>query len=636
MTRSNECPNCGKPNNECCCWEFPGWGKIQYVTDLEPLEPPPQKQKLGQWLATAICGNDITSSCLYVSALAALYAGPLAPVALLVVAGVLFLFRGIYAEVGSALPFNGGAYNLLLNTTTKWRAALAACLTILSYIATAVISGSEAMHYAADFFTDLDIFRATVSLLVLFALLNFLGIAESATVALMIFVFHILTLTGLVLIAFLAFLQNPQILFDNLQTPMDQWPMPRRGGIVVALFFGISAAMLGISGFESSANYIEEQKSGVFPKTLRNMWIAVAIFNPLISLLSLSVFSLDEIADYKEALLSTMGHHSMMRIAGAKANDFGPRLVSQWISFDAVVVLSGAVLTSFVGVTGLMKRMSLDDCLPRFLLRSNRWRGTNHWIIGLFLALCVSILTITDGDIEMLAGVYTLSFLSVMALFAGGNLLLKGRHPTLVSETRASVPGVLVALFAVLSGIIGNILINPRHVRVFFIYLAAAVATVAFVFFRHKLITFALKGLNAFFDWPFLRRLFIRPGLVSILHDLQCRRVIYVHNGQNIDEISHAAEYVLRNEQVKFMQVVWMYEDESNLPADITDLQRKIDRQNSQLHIDFVLVKSPLELGAVQALANRFAVPINHVFVSSKTATEIADRGELGGVRIIF
>jgi len=31
--------------------------------------------------------------------------------------------------------------------------------------------------------------------------------------------------------------------------------------------------MLGISGFESSANYVEEQKEGVFPKTLRNMWV---------------------------------------------------------------------------------------------------------------------------------------------------------------------------------------------------------------------------------------------------------------------------------------------------------------------------------------------------------------------------
>jgi hypothetical protein len=77
--------------------------------------------------ATAICGNDITSSCLYVSALALVYAGRWAPVALLMVAGVLYLFRSIYAEVIGALP---------LNTTSKFRASLAACLTVLSCMAT--------------------------------------------------------------------------------------------------------------------------------------------------------------------------------------------------------------------------------------------------------------------------------------------------------------------------------------------------------------------------------------------------------------------------------------------------------------------------------------------------------------------
>jgi glycerophosphoryl diester phosphodiesterase len=57
---------------------------------------------------------------------------------------------------------------------------------------------------------------------------------------------------------------------------------------------GESAALatLGVSGFESSANFIEEQKPGVFPKTLHNMWLAVMVFNPLISLLSLGLLPL--------------------------------------------------------------------------------------------------------------------------------------------------------------------------------------------------------------------------------------------------------------------------------------------------------------------------------------------------------
>lgn len=66
-----------------------------------------QGKKLGQLASTAICGNDITSSCLYVSALALIYGGRWGPVALLCVAVVLYLFRSIYGEVVGALPLNG-------------------------------------------------------------------------------------------------------------------------------------------------------------------------------------------------------------------------------------------------------------------------------------------------------------------------------------------------------------------------------------------------------------------------------------------------------------------------------------------------------------------------------------------------
>lgn len=72
----------------------------------------------------------------------------MAPVCLVVVAILLYLFRSIYGEVVTALPVNGGAYNVLLNTTSKTIASLAACLTLLSYVATGVVSGTDAALYA--------------------------------------------------------------------------------------------------------------------------------------------------------------------------------------------------------------------------------------------------------------------------------------------------------------------------------------------------------------------------------------------------------------------------------------------------------------------------------------------------------
>ena len=83
---------------------------------------------------------------------------------------------------------------------------------------------------------------------------------------------------------------------------------PPEAASPTALFFGFSAAMLGISGFESSANFVEEQAEGVFPKTLRNMWVAVTIFNPAMALLALALVpDRARSAEHQEALLAHMG-----------------------------------------------------------------------------------------------------------------------------------------------------------------------------------------------------------------------------------------------------------------------------------------------------------------------------------------
>lgn len=419
---------------------------------------------LGQLAATAICGNDITSSCLYVSALAILAAGRWAPLSLLLVAGLLYLFRSIYSEVVGALPLNGGAYNALLNTTSKFRASMAACLTILSYMATAVLSANEAIHYLQNLWPEhwsvVTVMVVTVSLLAAFMVLTIIGISESAWVAIGIFITHLSALTLLAIVGAIY------IAMHGLGTFTANMSTPTEIGMLPALFFGFSAALLGISGFESSANFVEEQAEGVFPKTLRNMWLAVGIFNPLMALLALSVIPIANINDQNKAsLLADLGR------------DAGGDWLSVLISVDAVLVLSGAVLTSFVGVTGLVHRMALDRCLPQWLLKTNK-RGTTHRIIVMFFILSVSVLLITKGELEALAGVYTFSFLAVMALFCVGNILLKVKRSRLPRPVRASWIVVLLALAAVIVGLVGNATMK-RPAKLFLVDASGTIAHAA-------------------------------------------------------------------------------------------------------------------------------------------------------------
>ncbi len=613
-------------------WEFPGWGTVQRIDDLDkgpvelhPLDSAPS-HKLGEVAATAICGNDITSSCLYVAALCTMQAGIWAPLALLIVAVVLYLFRRVYGEVGTALPLNGGAYNALLNTSTKGKASVAACLTILSYVATAVISAGTAMSYAEKLFPALEAsyagftgtFWATIGLLGIFAFLNIMGISESAKVAIGIFAFHLVTLSVLLVAAVIFVFQDPSMFKVNWQAPA-----PNGYGFFQALFFGFAAALLGISGFESSANFIEEQKPGVFIKTLRNMWLAVSFFNPVICVLAIGLLSFTDIADNYKYLLAEMG----LRSAG--------KWLAIMVSIDAVLVLSGAVLTSYVGVTGLVRRMSLDRCMPQFLLQENNWRKTNHWIILGFFAICVSIHFITTGEISVLAGVYTLSFLGVMALFALGNMMLKVKRARLPRAVKAGWPGVTFALIAVCVGIAGNVLLNPEYVRVFGIYITAVAAAVAIMFLRIDILKIALHAFRMLSERVSSLNKHVSGYLKRKINDINSQTVIFFTKGDDLADLNKAAQYVLDNEQTRRLMVLHVHEPGGEPPEQLGESLKVLDRIYPQLRIDFVLVTGEFGPELIERLSDRLEVQKNYMFIGCPGDRFPHKIEDLGGVRLI-
>jgi amino acid transporter len=573
--------------------------------------------RLGQLSATAICGNDITSSCLYVSALAIIYAGKWAPVSLLMVAAVLYLYRSIYAEVVGALPLNGGAYNALLNTTSKSRASIAACLTILSYMATAVISASEAMHYVHSLWSGLPIIPATIVLLAVFMVLTIVGITESAIVAVVIFITHIVTLILLILVGVVFLFSNGMAtLFENLQSSPP-------GGLTTALVFGFAAAMLGVSGFESSANFVEEQDEGVFPKTLRNMWIAVTAFNPAMAFLALALIPIGEVASRQEALLSYMGAIS------------GGAWLSWLISIDAALVLSGAVLTSYVGVNGLILRMTLDRCLPQTLLKTNR-RHTFHRIIIVFFLLSVSVLLITEGELKALAGVYTLSFLSVMALFALGNILLKVKRTRLPRPSRAGWTTVIVGIIAVIVGLVGNAIMNPPYLRVFINYFVPSMLIIAIMLTRITL----LKGCL------FLVRI-ISASLYNLLggvtdsirhkiEQINSQQVVFFTRGDNVANLNNAVLYVRDNEHTNRVKIVTVVADKKEVPDKLKDDLKFLSETYPHIDIDFVIVEGTFSPDLIQDLSRKWDIPANLMFIGSPGGKLVFSQAELGGVRLVI
>lgn len=572
--------------------------------------------KLNELQATAISGNDISSSCLYVSALTITYAGQYAWISLLVVALVLFLFRKIYGEVVGALPLNGGAYNVLLNTASKRTASFAACLTILSYMATAVISAYEAMFYFRDIVHTLPLIPATIMILVIFMMLTIIGIGESAFVAVIIFITHIASLLLLVFAGCWFVFQNGTSIF------MSNWHLHvTSGGVATALFLGFSAAMLGISGFESSANFVEEQKPGVFPKTLRNMWGVVSFFNPVIALLALAVLPMTEISHHQESLLSFMGEKA------------GGNWLGHLIVIDAVLVLSGAVLTSYVGVTGLAERIALDRILPNYFLAKNR-RGVNYKIVIGFFLLCVSILLVTQGDLTSLAGVYTFSFLLVMALFGVGNLLLKVKREKLPRPERATVISVIVAIGFIVAAFLGNMRLNLPSFYVFIEYLIPAGLFILLMLNRVRFTRWLIYALNhSAKPLQNLVKGMIRPYRTLI--KLNSQELVFFTRGDNVAILNRVMIYVEENESTKRLKIVHIANSQSNNDHLKKDIE-VLDRAYPDIDIDFIEIEGQFGPEMIDRLSKEWEIPKNFMFIGAPGNKFPYHVSELGGVRLIM
>ncbi len=575
-------------------------------------------KKLNELRATAICGNDISSSCLYVSALTIIYAGQFAWISLLLVAVVLYFYRRIYGEVVGALPLNGGAYNALLNTTSKQMASAAACLTILSYMATAVISANEAMHYLHNMVPGLPIEMSTIVLLAVFMGLALVGIGESAIVAVVIFLTHLVALTLLVVVG------GSFLLYHGTATFAANWQQPvLAGNFTTALFLGFSAAMLGISGFESSANFVEEQQSGVFIKTLRNMWAVVSFFNPVIALLALAIIPLAQVEAHRESFLAFMG------------NAVGGSWLGWLISIDAVLVLSGAVLTAFVGVTGLVERITLDRVLPNYFLAKNQ-RGANYRIIIGFFILCVTVLFATGGDLVALAGVYTFSFLAVMALFGVGNLLLKIKRAKLPRPVRAHPLIVLLAIGMVAAAFWGNAQLNPDALFVFFQYLTPALGFIFLMLNRGRIVRILLYSIDYLYrpvrHFVLISSLYLK----KMLEKINAQEFVFFTKGDNVAVLNRVLQYVENNEKTGNLKIVTVMQPGQARNEPLRHDLEVLDRAYPDVNIEYIEIEGKFGPELIEELSQKWGIAKNFMFIGSPGDRFPYQISELGGVRLII
>ena len=387
-------------------------------SDLKPKS----RGSLPWYLGAGIVGADIGTSVLYSTGILFPNVGYLAPLFILFVCILMWLFKRTYEEGLAMSPYNGGAYVMILRSLGRQPAVLAGALTCVSYLATAAVSALSGAYYLSSLwpheFSTQSIVLLSFVPIILFGLLNIKGVKEPAKIVTGIAGFHFLLLMiigvwGLIHLG----LHWDAVDFGKMQK------INLQGELTFALFlYGFASAFLGITGFESAAQIVEDLELPTIrtvSKLYKTVVILVSATAPLISFLCVLLLTEPEIMKNKEYLLSALG----MKLGG--------RLLLTIIVIDATLTLFGAVNTAFVGFIGLATTMAKQGNLPQVLLKrlAHKYPKIQGYpLVSIFFMSIAMMMTIAvPGKVEILAEVYGMAFLGVMVSFALGVVLLRNR-----------------------------------------------------------------------------------------------------------------------------------------------------------------------------------------------------------------
>lgn len=399
------------------------------------------------------------------------------------------------------------------------------------------------------------------------------------------------------------------------------------------------------------------------------MWWGVAVFNPLIALLGLGVLPLEGpggIIDKKDTVLAEMGR--------TVAGDW----MGSVVAFDAFIVLSGAVLTAYVGVIGLIRRLASDRVLPSFLLSVNECRQTNHFIIIGYFLVASSLVVILHGDTETLSGVYTYAFLGLMSLFGCGCMLLKFKRAELPRSVIAPWWCCILGVSMVITAFFGNLLGDPTILTYFSLYFIAVLSIVTIMFERTFLLRIALYCMqrlcpssrgSRYANSPerhlvdssdeeddvqqrngssssssnggnrssVVSRTGARGGktITRFIQEINEPAVFFFCKRPNLSTINKAILYVRTNEQTSKLFVVHCHEKGEPEPEGFKETVSLFDHIYLKIQMNFLSVEGSFGPALVEWISQTYKQPKNMMFIKQPNHDFAHTVASLGGVRVI-
>ena len=361
------------------------------------MEPTKDTRQLNWYLAWAVVFCDIGTSVYYVPGILYGTVGDKTPFFILLTTLAFIPLALKYIEITWRNPEGGGVVTITTKALGPMWGCLGGMLITTSYFLTAAISAVSAFHYIGSVlpFLDAHVVVSACFGLIALAILNIVGIRESATAAL--------------LMAAAAFIVDIVVIVLSVKSlSLDHWVQawssltPGRDLSIHDLLIGFAAAWLAFSGLESIS-----QLSPVirFPvrRTARRAMLAVVVTtlatSPLLSVLTITMLDAQMKATQSERFISELA---------AISGGFAVKLA---VVLSASTMLLFAANTAIIGAYHIFLALSNAGFLPRVVsLRSEKFHSP-HVAITITTLVPLLVIFATRGELTLLGEMYAFGLL---------------------------------------------------------------------------------------------------------------------------------------------------------------------------------------------------------------------------------
>ncbi|MDZ4773686.1 MAG: APC family permease [Planctomycetota bacterium] len=368
---------------------------------------------LSPLLVWAVVFCDIGTSVYYVPGILYDRVGNVAPIFVWIGLFGFILLGSKYVEICWRQPEGGGVVTIASKAFMPSAGALGGLLISVGYFLTSAISSVSGMHYLGTVvpFFEHNVTSMAIATLLLLALVNIIGIRESAWLS-MVMAVASLVVNIVVVAVVIAFYptESLQAVKSTLTLAQD---MDRTTFLV-----GFSAAWLAFSGLESISQLSPAMKLPLQLTAKRGMRYVIAtmlLTSPFLTLLAVALLP--------TAVKDANSEHFISELAGG----FGSGALKLAVVISGSSLLLLASNTAIIGSYHVFLSLTENGFMPSQLARRNSLFGTPQIAIMVATVIPILVIWLSGGEMQILAGMYAFGLLGAFLLSSAGLDVLRWR-----------------------------------------------------------------------------------------------------------------------------------------------------------------------------------------------------------------